>query len=175
MSKLELIKKILKKDNKMLLKSKKETEKSIIKVKNTPDDEYNLDGNPELGRVTKSESIESHQYHIGYVNGHNNLVDKILELLDMSEDEIKQSLVEEKKIVKKNAAYMKKLMKGITNQKENEDKDPHINWCSVYGTGAPWAIDSRCNCPAAYVIRKRMVEGKTFDEAKQWAIDNEAF
>ncbi len=175
MSKIELIKKILKGDNKMLLKSKKDTIVSIAKIRNTPDDEYSLDGDAEYGRNAKAEVIESHQYHIGYVSGHDNLLGKIIELLDMSEDEIKQSLEEDKKVVKKNLAMMKRLMKEVSREKEDDDKDPHIKWCSAYGTGAPWAIDVTCNCPAAYVIRKRMSEGMTFEQAKQWSIDNDTF
>lgn len=175
MSKIELIKKMLKDANKTLLKSKKRGEADLTRIRNIPNDEYNLDGDSEMGRLAKAEVIEGLQYHIGYVSGHDNLVDSILELLDMSEDEINQSLEHDKKIVKTNAATMKKLMKSITNNKKDDNADPHIQWCSAHGTGVPWAVDETCDCPGAYIIRKRMSEGMSYDDAKQWIIDNEAF
>ena len=149
---------------------------SMDRVRLIPDDEYNLDGNSELGRLAKAETIESYQYHIGYVNGYNVLTDRILALLDMSEEEIKASLKEDKKIKIKNDLHIKDLMNSIISKSaDSTTKDQHIQWCDARGTDTPWATDTLCNCPGAYVIRKRMSEGMSFEDAKQWVIDNEQF
>ena len=70
--------------------------------------------------------------------------------------------------------HFNQIRKEVFNSnRKSKNKEPHISWCKVYGTGKKWAIDKDCNCPGAYIIRKRMKEGMSFKAAKKYVIDNE--
>jgi hypothetical protein len=176
MDKIELIIKSIKESHKDLKIDKqiKDLEKQIQKARNTPDDEYSLQGDAEQGRKNKESVIENHTYTIGYLTSANFHMEEFLRMLSMTTEEILSSLEHDIEVKKNNKKTLDSLFKKIKTSKK-EKTDNHIEWCELHGTGLPWAISEKCDCPGAYSLRKRMSEGMTFDEAKKWVIDNEMF
>ncbi len=152
----------------------KDLEKQIQKARNTPDDEYSLQGDAEQGRKNKESVIENHTYTIGYLTATKVEINNIIELLSMSTEEILSSIERDKEIKKENKKNLNSIFKRIKTSKK-EEPDNHIEWCELHRSGLPWAISEKCDCPGAYSLRKRMSEGMTFDEAKKWVIVNEMF
>ena len=173
MDKEKLTIKILNKKLNGLDKTLKDQADTINSAKKQPDDEWSVDGDPDIGRKNKESIIEGCSYTVGYINAVKNLIPEFIDLLKMDENEIAQLIKENEQVDKQNKKHFEKVRKELSLRKARTNKTgPHIDWCNISGTGRPWAIDEECNCPGAYIIRKRMKEGMSFEQAKQYVIDN---
>jgi hypothetical protein len=149
----------------------KEQHRIIKSAKRQPDDEWSLEGDLMIGRKNKESAIEGASYTVGYSTAIKNLIPEIIDLMEMSELDIRKMITSDKKTSEDDKKHFNRIPKEILNS-IRENKDPHISWCKVYGTGKKWAIDKECNCPGAYIIRKRIKEGMSFKAAKKYVMDN---
>jgi len=157
----------------------RDAESEIKKIKLIPDDEFSLEGNAEFGRNNKEEIISMYNYEIGFNTALQTELQKFLDILLMSDEEFINHEFSDIFVTfgVRNSSFTneveKQLQKFSKLHKKSDKNEQHINYCALYRTNEPWAVHPECTCPGAYIIRKRMKEGMSFDDAKKWIIDNE--
>ena len=106
-------------------------------------------------------------YEKAFTTGEIDKIEHIINVLKMTEVDFKmyEETLEEVRTSREN--MVKNMAAPALEAVPN-----HQDWCPLKGTDQPWGISEGCICQGAYIIRKKMKEGLTFEEAKQYIIDN---
>lgn len=174
MNNQKIITKILKEKSKGLRKFLKSQDKLVQRAKAQTDEEWSLKNDPVEGRKKKDLMVEASQFTIGYITALSDLIPEMIDLLGKSEKQIRQMQKDEQQKEKQRKKKERKAAeKEIVKTKivKLQEKEQHIEWCPLYGTGKKWAVDPDCSCPGASVVRKRMKKGATLEEAKRYIAD----
>jgi hypothetical protein len=151
-----------------------EGEKQLFEVNNRlkllskiPNDEWDLEGDAVKGESNKKSAMDALVYEKAFTTGEVDKIEHIINVLKMTEVDFKmyEDTLEEVRSGRQNMINNRPApaMEAIPN---------HQDWCPLKGTDQPWGISEGCICQGAYIIRKKMKEGLTFDESKQYIIDN---
>ena len=152
----------------------KEINAQLNKLSKVPDDEFALDGNIEVGRDNKKSIIEGLKFQKALHSGILSQIERFQNIVQLSDAEI-ESLNDKLESVRlENKSRFENMKLEMNENIMEQNSNFHVEWCELNGTQEPWAISEKCTCPGAYIIRKRMSEGMSFEEAKQYIINNES-
>lgn len=172
--KMELLQQFLESEVVKTIEDLKEVNAQLNKLSKIPDDEFALDGDAEVGAKNKASVIDGLKFQKALSSGIMSQTERLQNLLKMSEDELLALMESIKMVREQNKARRDGMRVDLDDAVLNQNSNFHIEWCPLHGTSEPWAISETCICPGAYIIRKRMSEGMTFDEAKKYVIENES-
>lgn len=151
-----------------------ELNNQLAKLTNISADEFSLTGDHKEGRVNKQSIIDGIKFQKALFSGILSQTERFMNVIQMSEEQL-TAMNNSMKLVRQQAKERKENMKHeASSTLPDQNSTFHTDWCPLKGTDKPWAVSAECVCPGAYIIRKRMSEGMTFEEAKKYVIDNEA-
>jgi hypothetical protein len=146
----------------------------MAKLSKIPDDEFALDGDAETGAKNKANVIDGLKFQKAMYTGILSQNERFQNALKMSVDELNALMESIEMVREQNKARRDNMRIDLDDAVLNMNSNFHVEWCELYESKEPWAIHEKCTCPGAYIIRKRMSEGMTFEEAKRYVIENEA-
>jgi hypothetical protein len=160
----ELIQNFLKLKAKSVNRFIKKQNKLIQKAQQQSDLDWSTNSDETEGRARKDAMLEASHFTVGYLTAMEDIANEVHLLLEKSADELSEMIRDYKKQLKKDS---KKLApKKIKKAKILPLSDPHEDWCELYETNRPWAIDEACTCPGASEIRAKMEAGMSLMDAK---------
>lgn len=152
----------------------KEVNGQLVKLISTPDDEFALDGNAEVGAQNKTSAMEGLKFQKAMYSGILSQNERFLNTLKMSVDELNALMSSIKMVREQNKARKDEIRSQLDDAVLNQKSNFHVDFCPCFETNKPWGTSEDCVCPGAYILRKRMSEGMTYEEAKRYIIENES-
>ena len=149
-------------------------EKQLLMVNNrlkvlnkVPEDEWDLEGDVANGTLNKKAAMDALVYEKAFTTGELDKLEHIINLPKMTDADFSmyEQTLEEVKATRQ-------AMLDNMAVPSMEAVPVHQDWCELKGTDEPWGISEKCTCQGAYIIRKKMKEGLSFEDAKQYIMDN---
>lgn len=172
--KMRLLQEFLESETTKTIIDLKEVNRQLSKLSAIPDDEFALDGNAEVGAANKVSTIDGLKFQKAMYSGILSQNDRFLNVLKMNEDELNALMESIKMIREQNKERRENILVELGSAIMSANYNFHVDFCPLNGTEKPWATSEECVCPGAYIIRKRMSEGMSFEEAKLYVIENES-
>lgn len=132
-------------------------ERQLVKILNTPADEYSISGNLETGIKNLLEAARNIEYIIGYQYSKQHTYAEILKLFELGEDQLNTKLNPPKAIEKTWS-----ILDG-KDLSEAKSTRKHFGACTLIDED--WGSDN-CICPGAYIYRKYLSIGLSKEEAQ---------
>lgn len=171
--KIKLLGEFLKSEQEKTIGDLKEVSLQIEKLSKLPADEFALDGNFEVGATNKESILDGLKFQKAMYTGILSQTERFINVSDMSVEQINALRDSIKQVREQNKSRKEQIKEELSDALMGQKSTYHMDFCPLHGTDREWAIDSECQCPGAYIIRKRMADGMSFEDAKRYVIENE--
>jgi hypothetical protein len=171
--KLQLLLNFLESETTKTIDDLKDVNAQLKKLTTIADDEFSLDGNAETGGKNKLSIIDGLKFQKAMYSGILSQNERFTNVLKMTEDELNSLMASIVMVRAQNKARKEQIRLELDDAILNQNSNFHVEFCPCHKTSEPWGTSENCVCLGAYILRKRMSEGMTYEEAKKYIVENE--